>query len=318
MKKYLDYIWPVIGLGAILFSFSLLLNELKGISAQDVFDELTAIPFNSYAMAGASTLLAYTALAWYDRIALMHLGKKLSWLFISLTSFTTYALSHNIGMSVFSGAMVRFRAYSSKGLTLAEITILVAFCSLTFALGTLTLSAIVLILHPEIIQRLFAVDLWIAHSAGIAIALFIILYGIGSILHFKPLHIGNFELIYPRPTIALRQIIAGCIEIIGAAGIIYFTLPPEFNPGYIIVLGVFLASFSAALLSHAPGGLGVLEFVFIKAMPDTPHIHVLAALLIFRFFYLLIPLAAGIVVVIAFERQRLMEALRKHHIPLSL
>ena len=79
-----------------------------------------------------STVVAYSALAWYDRIALLHLGFQLSWRFISAVSFTTYALSHNIGMSMFSGAMVRYRAYSTKGLTFADVGVLVAFCSFTF------------------------------------------------------------------------------------------------------------------------------------------------------------------------------------------
>jgi hypothetical protein len=74
---------------------------------------------------------------------------------------------------------------------------------------------------------------------------------------------------------------------------------------------VFLASFSAALLSHAPGGLGVLEFIFVKAMPDMAKADVVAALLVFRLLYLLIPLAFSIVVVILFERQRLADVLRR-------
>ncbi len=310
MKRYLDYLWPVIGLAAIVFSFSLLLKEVRGISASDVVDSLKAISPLHYALAGVSTLIAYAALAWYDRIALLHLGKPLSWLFISLTSFTTYALSHNIGMSVFSGAMVRYRAYSSKGLSLTEIAVLVAFCSFTFAIGTLMLGGIVLVIEPEILQRIFAAPQWVGRSLGIGILVCVSLYMLGSALHFPPLTIGKFHIIYPRPAISLRQLMAGPIELMGAAGIIYFALPPEVNPGFLIVLGVFLASFSAALLSHAPGGLGVLEFVFIKAMPDAPQAQVLAALIVFRLFYLLIPLVAGIIVVIVFERQRLADALR--------
>jgi uncharacterized membrane protein YbhN (UPF0104 family) len=73
---------------------------------------------------------------------------------------------------------------------------------------------------------------------------------------------------------------------------------------------VFLASFSAALASNAPGGLGVFELIFIKAMPDIPPAQVLAALLVFRLFYLLIPLAFAVVVVLTFERSRLAQALR--------
>ncbi len=80
--------------------------------------------------------------------------------------------------------------------------------------------------------------------------------------NFKPLIIKGFRLEYPKPGIALRQLLAAPLELLGAAGIIYFALPEAGNPGYFVVLGVFLASFSAALMSNAPGGLGVFELVF--------------------------------------------------------
>ena len=61
--------------------------------------------------------------------------------YVAVSSFTAYALAHNIGASVFSGAVVRYRAYSAKGLGVAEIGVLVAFCSFTFALGAVTSAA---------------------------------------------------------------------------------------------------------------------------------------------------------------------------------
>ncbi len=45
-------------------------------------------------------------------------------------------------------------------------------------------------------------------------------------------------------------------------------------------------------------------------MPDLPKTDVLAAVLIFRLFYLLIPFALAIGVVLLFERGRLAEAMR--------
>src|SRR3712207_686702 len=125
------------------------------MSLDDVWDSLTAVPSHRYALAALSTLVAYAALAWYDRIALLHLGvRHISWLFVSISSFTTYALSHNIGASVFSGALVRYRAYSSKGLSAAQIAVLVALCSFTFGLGTVLLSGVTLALSPTLLQRL--------------------------------------------------------------------------------------------------------------------------------------------------------------------
>ena len=76
------------------------------------------------------------------------------------------------------------------------------------------------------------------------------------------------------------------------------------------MLAAFLASFSAALVSHAPGGLGVFELIFVAIMPDVPKAEVLAALIIFRLFYLLIPFAMAIAVVLLFERARVAQTWR--------
>ena len=304
----MNYLWPVIGLSAVAFSLWLLFRELRGLSWVEVEDAFADISGRHWALAIASTLVAYMALAWYDRIALLHLGFKLPWTFISAVSFTTYALSHNIGMTMFSGAMVRYRAYSTKGLTLTDVGFLVAFCSFTFALGTVLLGGLLFVYEPEIIQRLFSVDTFWTRLLGGAMLLAVAAYVVGSVLHLKPLIVGRFRLVYPRLGITLRQLLAGPLELMGAAGIIYCALPVENNPGFLVVLGIFLASFTAALLSHAPGGLGVLELVFVEALPDVPKADVLAALLVFRLLYLIAPLLLGIVAVILFERSRIVKS----------
>jgi uncharacterized membrane protein YbhN (UPF0104 family) len=314
MKRALDFVWPLIGVAAVLLSGWLLFNELKSLSAVDVLNSLAAIPLHRWALAVGATLVAYGALAWYDRIALLHLGKPLGWGFISLVSFTTYALSHNIGASVISGAAVRYRAYSTKGLNAVEIGILVALCSFTFGLGTIMLGGFVLIGEPELVTRLFDIPETSGRIAGFGLLMLVGLYVLGSVMGFRPLRIGRYELIYPRPMIVLRQLFAAPIELLGAAGIIYFALPEAGNPGFFVVAGVFLGSFSAALLSNAPGGLGVLEFVFLKAMPDVSASDVIAALLVFRLLYLLIPLLFACVVVIVFERQKLLQLLKRDQI----
>ena len=306
MKRHLNYLWPLIGIGAVLLSLWLLFRELRGLSFAEVEGAFAAIPAGRWVLAVLSTLVAYMALAWYDRIALLHLGFTLSWRFISAVSFTTYALSHNIGMSMFSGAMVRYRAYSTKGLTIGDVGVLVAFCSFTFALGTVLLGGFVLLFEPEIMHGLFHVDPTLTRLAGAGMLLLVALYVGGAALRFRPLVVGKLKIVYPRLPVALRQLLAGPLELMGAAGIIWCALPADHNPGFFIVLGVFLASFSAALLSHAPGGLGVLELVFVNALPETPRADVLAALLVFRLLYLVIPLLLGVLAVVVFERSRIL------------
>ena len=148
-----DYVWPLIGATAVIVSTWLLYHEIRNLSLDDIVDSLNAIPLHRWLLAASATIVAYVALAGYDRIALSHLGKRISWPFVTLCSFTTYALAHNIGASVFSGAVVRYRAYTSRGLTATEVGILVALCSFTFALGTLELSGLVLLIEPELAAR---------------------------------------------------------------------------------------------------------------------------------------------------------------------
>jgi glycosyltransferase 2 family protein len=319
MTRRLDFLWPVVGLIAVVVSIWLLSRDFRGEAvASEVWQALWAISAWDYLLCIVSALVAYLALALYDRIALSHLGiDDIPFSFVALCSFTTYALSHTIGFSVLSGAMVRYRAYSTRGLTAAQIAVLVAITSITFALGTLLIGGIVLVFEPQELRRLagmlpdFLTNETMAHLVGAALLALVVAYGTGSVLRLKPFELKGFRLEYPRPAIAIAQFIVAPLELMGAAAIIYFALPAAGNPGFPVVMAIFVGSFAAALVSNAPGGLGVFELLFINALqsPDLPRTKLLAAVLMFRLFYLLIPLAFAILVVILFERRRLSDAL---------
>jgi uncharacterized membrane protein YbhN (UPF0104 family) len=305
--KWKDYVWPVVGLAAVVFSGWMLYNELRGISASDVIDGFAAIPLHRWLLAAFGAIVAYAALAGYDHIALTHIGKPLPWWYVTLCSFTTYALSHNIGGSVVSGAVIRYRAYGSRGLTGHEVGVLVAVCWFTFVLATIFLAGIVFVVQPELAERFVdfeAVPITLSATTGVLLLAFVALYVAGSLFGFRPLQIRSFRLDYPRPAIVLRQLTIGPIELIGAASIIYWALPEAGNPGFVTVLGVFIIAFSVASATHAPGGIGVFELVALAGLPDMDKVAVLAALLVFRLFYLIIPLILGIAVVVVFERSQ--------------
>jgi uncharacterized membrane protein YbhN (UPF0104 family) len=309
------YLWPLLGVAAAALTLWLLFTDssLNRFTAADVYHYLRQIPIIGYVLAFCSTLVAYGALAWYDRIAIRYIGRKLPWRFTSLVALTSYALGHNIGASAVSGAVIRYRAYSTKGLGFGEIGTIAAFCAFTFAFGCVTVGGVLLVWEPGIVRRLFHVHLATVRTIGEGMLGFVALYVAGSALRLKPLAFGKFRLAYPALDIVLRQLVVGPLELFGAAGIIYFALPGPGNPGFFIVLAVFLASFSAALLSHAPGGLGVLEYVFLRAMPSLPAAKVLAALIVFRALYLIVPLIVAICIVVQFERNRVAQALRARH-----
>lgn len=343
-RPWIQHAKKALWLGAvalvILWSLWLLYSKLRGEVATDpaarellasggfwvslkiiavtIGRSISDVPASGYALAALSALLAYIALAWYDRIALIHLGrqKEISWPFIASCSFVTYALGHNLGASVLSGGLVRLRAYGACGLSAAEVAMLVALCSFTFVYGTVLLMGLVFVYQPEIVQPLAELiprlDLPapLVRLIGAAMLGLCALYVLGSWRHFKPFHFRSVHIVYPRLPVVARQLIAAPLELMAAAGIIYFVLPEAGNPGFITVLGAFLLSFSAGLISQTPGGIGVMEAVFLAVLPSVAPSDVVAALLIWRLLYLLIPLAVSLPLVVAFERAQLRRAAR--------
>jgi glycosyltransferase 2 family protein len=61
---------------------------------------------------------------------------------------------------------------------------------------------------------------------------------------------------------------------------------------YLGVASVYVIANTTALLSHVPGGLGVLESVIIYLLPEA---ELIGPLLVFRFVYFLAPLVLGII-----------------------
>lgn len=308
LKRASRFIWPVIGIAALGLSVMLLTRELRGISLEDLGESFAAVSLGQWLLAILATFGAYGALSAYDHLALTHLGRKVGILFITACSMTTYAISHNLGAAAVTGAIVRYRAYSSKGLSGPEVGVLVTFCSVTFFLGTILLTGLVLVFDRDLDARF--VDLLPVQVSGLlgwGMLALVALYLLGSAMKLRPLMIGKFQVSYPRVSVALRQIAIAPTELIFAAAIIYFAMPDEGNPGFGVVLGVFLASFTLALLSHAPGGLGVLELVFVTALPEMRPEDVLAALLVFRILYFIIPFVIALGLIVAFERAQFLK-----------
>jgi uncharacterized protein (TIRG00374 family) len=78
-------------------------------------------------------------------------------------------------------------------------------------------------------------------------------------------------------------------------GIILYLFMPD-NLAFVEVFGVLLISAVAALLSHIPSGLGVLEAVFIALLGSrVPHSEIIAVLLVYRAVLYLFPLLFGLV-----------------------
>ena len=153
--------------------------------------------------------------------------------FVGLASFTTYALAHNIGASVFparscvtapirsrGSASARSACWSPSARSPSRSAQRVGGCSL-------------LLSSPELVERFVAAPEWLGRAGRRSrCSRRRALYVAGSLLHFRPLKDRRLRTRLPAPADRSAAIAAGPFELIGAAGIIYFALPAAANPGF--------------------------------------------------------------------------------------
>jgi uncharacterized membrane protein YbhN (UPF0104 family) len=96
---------------------------------------------------------------------------------------------------------------------------------------------------------------------------------------------------FPSLKTAAQQIGLGVLNFSLVAACLHQALNAISDVSYPTVATVYVIANAAALASHVPGGLGVIESTVLFLLPNQSTI---AAVLIFRFVYFLMPLTFGL------------------------
>jgi uncharacterized membrane protein YbhN (UPF0104 family) len=117
----------------ILFYIALwvLRKEIRASHYDDVVHYLRQMPAEQFLLAFLVTFGSYFALTFYDVLGFRHIKKSLAYPKIAITSFTSYAFSHNIGAALITGGGIRYRFYSTWGLTAVETANVLIICGST-------------------------------------------------------------------------------------------------------------------------------------------------------------------------------------------
>ena len=132
---------------------------------------------------------------------------------------------------------------------------------------------------------------------GIVLLALTALYAGASLLHRGSLKVFRWTLPVPPFRLIVCQIAIASADMLVAAFVLYVLFPP-IDGGYLKVLEVYLVAYVLNVLSHVPGGWGVLEAVVmtllgtLQLVPnhDANVPKVLAAIIVFRVIYYLLPL----------------------------
>ncbi len=291
MKTWLRNLPALLGVALLVGAIYLVQSEFRHLRLRDIGAALQAIPPRSLAFSFGWTVLSYFVLTFYDRLGTIYAGHKVSYGRVAFASFCAYALSHNLGFAAVSGAAVRFRLYAHWGLTPTQIAKTVAFCSLTFGLGGMVLGGSILFIEPRAIP-FFGTHLPRAAMYTVGALLWAVVLGyvtFARVLRRVRLFGQTIEL--PGVRMAVLQVVLATVDVAITATIFYQLLPTVPHLTWVIFLGVYVASYTAGLMTNLPGGIGVFDTAMLLGLApyvDAPRI--VGAIVVFRLCYYVIPL----------------------------
>jgi uncharacterized membrane protein YbhN (UPF0104 family) len=266
-----------------------LTHTLKSIDTRAVFDVIRHTNVSLIALAAILVTTSYASLTFYDLLALRTIGRTdIAYRTAALASFTSYPIAHGIGAVSLISPVIRYRVYSYHGLGAFEVANICFLTGLTFWLGNLTALGIGLFFAPEAIGLVDflspRVNQWLAVA---------LLAGVTGFLAWCwfPRNVGTkrWPVRLPSGPLVMLQILIGVFDLGAAALAMYVLIPVGPNIGIFPIMAVFIAATLLGFASHTPAGIGVFDATFLIGLGNDDKEPLVAALLMFRLMYHLLP-----------------------------
>lgn len=204
--------------------------------------------------------------------------------------FVSFAFKLNLG-TLIGGVALRYRLYSRLGMTVDETTRILASSVLTNWLGYSALAGGLLLVRPPELPPGWEVG--DAALRAVAAAMVLVAVAYAAACHWAEGHqwsIRGHVVTLPSLRMALAQLALSALHWVLTAAVCWVLLEDQVD--FASVLNALVVSAVAGLITHVPGGLGVLEAIFLALLRDQADQPVLlAALLGYRVIYYLVPLA---------------------------
>jgi len=209
-RKWLGPIASFVVLTLALIALTRLTHSLR---LRDILDQFYAIPWSTLLLSGALAATSYFILTIVEVLAVRNAGRSLGYARTALTAFVAYAIGHNVGLAALSGGAVRYRSYSLLGLSASEIAQVIAFSTLTFALGAGTLLGITLVSSAPRSAVILHVDEAFVLALGALILAAIAAYVTLTIVRKAPFEIRGWQVKLPSPGTTVAQLLLSALDL---------------------------------------------------------------------------------------------------------
>lgn len=286
-----------------LFGFAIF-HLTSEVQYDEVVQALADTSWTAVTAAVFFTALSFLALTFYDVSALDYIRRKLPYADVALTAASAYAVGNTAGFGALSGGAIRYRSYSRLGIEPENIARIIAFVTLAFGLGLLTVTCLSLLAVGEYVAPMTGMD-----PLVLRVIAAVILAGLFSVFFLardgRAVSLGRLTLRLPDSRTVSRQFLVTALDLAASATVLYVLLPTG-TIGWPAFLAVYSLAVGVGVLSHVPAGLGVFETIIIATLGHNADVDtILGALVLYRVIYHVLPLVIAIAVVIGIELRQL-------------
>jgi uncharacterized membrane protein YbhN (UPF0104 family) len=252
------------------------------------------------AMAAGFALLSFLIYGSFEWFGWHYLNHPLPRWRMATVAMSSYAVNLNLG-TIVGGVGFRYRLYARLGLKVPEVAKLVGLAMLINWLAYPLLLGLCLVFPVVQLPTDWSLSPEGMRWAGLL--LWLLPLGYLAACFASPRRQWTFRgqaFTLPSGRMALLQVALSAANWLANAAAIY-VLMPDAVP-YLAVVSAVMVSAVAGVLAHVPGGLGVLEGVFIALLgSQVPHAELIGALLAYRAVYYLGPLLLAGLTYLHFE-----------------
>ena len=240
----------------------------------------------------ALTAASFACLALYDLVGVRIAARgRVRARLALLAGATSAAVANTLGFHAVSGSAVRAHLYLPAGLTGAQVARVVSMSWLSLVAGNMTMLA-----GAELVQAATGPDpAW--HAAlGVGLESLLLAWLWWLSRGSREIALGRWRLPLPPAGLALALMLLGAVESGTAIGALYVLLPADLAPPFDVFAVGCIAAVILGVVSHAPGGLGVFEASMTAILAGRGRPDLLAALLLYRLLYNLLPFVLAVTV----------------------
>ena len=323
-RKRKTALMAVVRVGLLVASIWALRREFAGLPPAAIVHRLGQYGWPHLALGIAGVVASFLLLGAIEVLALRTSGmvaRRVSHRAAVGTAFVAHALSQSVGVALLTGTAVRLRSYARRGLSATQVAQVSAAVTVTVTLGLVTAATWALLARSAPVavgSHTFAMRP-VGLLSGLTVAAYLAWSFAGKRGPAAP---RRWTIPRPAPLTAVTQILLSTADWLVTGAVLYAFIQPELGLGFWTYLQIFIVAQLLAVLSHVPAGAGVFEVVLLALLlatnPAADRAMLLAAVVMYRVIYYLLPLAVAMLMAGVAEVRRMRNRFLERRLAVTL